>query len=42
MLLVKTFLQKRGVEDLPYFPYRDDGLLIWKEVGAFAEDYVKL
>ena len=41
----KTFLQKRGVhkvEDLPYFPYRDDGLLIWKEVGAFAEDYVKL
>ena len=29
-------------ELLRYFPYRDDGLLIWKEVGDFARDYVKL
>ncbi|CAB4040502.1 arachidonate 5-lipoxygenase-like [Paramuricea clavata] len=38
-------LKRRGVhkaEDLPYFPYRDDGLLIWKNVGDFARDYVKL
>ena len=30
------------MEELPYFPYRDDGLLIWKNVGDFARDYVKL
>ena len=31
-----------SVEELPYFPYRDDGLVIWKEVNNFARDYVNL
>lgn len=38
-------IQKRGVADktkLPYFPYRDDGLLIWQQVKSFVKDYVKL
>ncbi|CAB4030239.1 arachidonate 5-lipoxygenase-like [Paramuricea clavata] len=38
-------LETRGVDsvdELPYFPYRDDGLLIWKDVGDFAGDYVRL
>ena len=29
-------------ETLPYFPYRDDGLLLWNEIGKFAKEYVKL
>ncbi|XP_046850359.1 polyunsaturated fatty acid 5-lipoxygenase-like isoform X2 [Xenia sp. Carnegie-2017] len=38
-------LQKRGVDkkdELPYFPYRDDGLLVWREVEKFATEYVYL
>ncbi|CAB4035219.1 arachidonate 5-lipoxygenase-like [Paramuricea clavata] len=27
---------------LPYFPYRDDGLLIWDKVGKLAKEYVDL
>ena len=38
--------QKRGVMNvngtLPYFPYRDDGLLLWKKVGQLAKKYVDL
>ncbi|CAB4039379.1 arachidonate 5-lipoxygenase-like, partial [Paramuricea clavata] len=37
---------KRGVMNvngtLPYFPYRDDGLLIWNKVGKLAKEYVNL
>lgn len=37
-------LRKRGVSDsdaLTYFPYRDDGLLVWRVLGDYAEAYVK-
>ena len=37
--------QTRGVADrkkLPYFPYRDDGGLVWKQVKSFVKDYVRL
>lgn len=33
----------RGVDTLPiYFPYRDDGQLIWTLLGQYATDYVGL
>ena len=39
-------LKKRGVMNingsLPYFPYRDDGLLLWEQVGNFAKEYVDI
>lgn len=37
--------QKRGVDDqekLPYFPYRDDGYLIWKQLQSYVQEYVSL
>lgn len=36
-------LKARGVDDveaLPYFPYRDDGLLLWDVLGRYVGDYV--
>ena len=39
------FFQKRGVDDrekLPYFPYRDDGLLIWQQIRSYVEEYVSM
>lgn len=38
-------LKSRGVDDadlLPDYPYRDDGLLLWDSIGAFAREYVGL
>ncbi|HXJ82285.1 MAG TPA: lipoxygenase family protein [Candidatus Methylomirabilis sp.] len=38
-------LSKRGVDNtqmLPYFPYRDDGRLIWDCLGAYVKDYLDL
>ena len=37
-------IRSRGLEDeaLPYFPYRDDGKLIWDTLGDYARDYVQL
>lgn len=38
-------LQRRGVDDLkklPYFPYRDDGTVIWNVIQEFAKDYVNM
>ena len=37
--------QQRGVdsqETLPYFPFRDDALLVWAVVKEFAQNYVNL
>ena len=37
-------LAARGVdnpEQLPDYPFRDDGLLIWKEIGVFVREYVQ-
>jgi arachidonate 15-lipoxygenase len=36
-------LKSRGVDDnaaLPYFPYRDDGLLLWDVLGRYVEAYL--
>ncbi len=40
-----TNLAKRGVDDtaaLPYYPYRDDGLLIWDLLGQYVQEYLDL
>ena len=36
-------LQKRGLDDrnaLPFFPYRDDGEVMYDAIGAMVEDYI--
>ena len=37
-------LARRGMDSgsLPYFPYRDDGMLVWEVLGQYARDYVAL
>lgn len=38
-------LKGRGVSDagkLPYYPYRDDGLLIWTRLGQYIDEYLGL
>ena len=38
-------LRKRGVDDpqkLPYYPYRDDGRLIWDCLGNYVKDYLAI
>ena len=38
-------LERRGTGDpttLPYYPYRDDGLVIWARLRSYLEDYVAL
>jgi arachidonate 15-lipoxygenase len=38
-------LRKRGVDDsskLPYYPYRDDGKLIWDCLGLYVKEYLNL
>jgi arachidonate 15-lipoxygenase len=38
-------LKSRGVDDaaaLPYYPYRDDGRLIWNLLGNYLSDYVNI
>ncbi len=38
-------LKGRGVSDtgkLPYYPYRDDGLLIWNRIGQYVDEYIGL
>ena len=46
LIVEVIILQKRGVMNvngsLPYFPYRDDGLLLWEQVGKFAKEYVDM
>jgi len=37
-------LGARGVDDpeiLPYFPYRDDGLLLWDVLGRYIKEYIE-
>jgi arachidonate 15-lipoxygenase len=38
-------LKKRGVDNgsvLPYYPYRDDGMLIWDLLGQYVKEYLDL
>jgi arachidonate 15-lipoxygenase len=40
-----TNLAKRGVDKqdaLPYYPYRDDGMLIWDLLGNYVNEYINL
>ena len=39
-----TELKNRGVDDpnqLPHYPYRDDGLLLWNAIETFVSGYLK-
>jgi arachidonate 15-lipoxygenase len=40
-----TSIQNRGMEldsqeDLPHYPYRDDGLLLWQAIADYVKDYL--
>ena len=38
-------LAKRGVDNaalLPYYPFRDDGMLIWNLLGQYVREYINL
>jgi arachidonate 15-lipoxygenase len=40
-----TELKNRGMDDpnnLPHYPYRDDGLLLWNAIKKFVSEYLKL
>jgi arachidonate 15-lipoxygenase len=39
-----TEIKNRGMDDtdrLPHYPYRDDGMLVWKAIHTFVSDYLK-
>ncbi|XDV38010.1 hypothetical protein PO909_007502 [Leuciscus waleckii] len=35
-------MKARGVEDLPNYYYRDDGMMVWKAIRSFVSDVVKI
>ncbi len=40
-------IKNRGLEsdsqdDLPHFPYRDDGLLLWQAIAEYVKDYLEI
>lgn len=40
-----TELKNRGVDDvnnLPHYPYRDDGMLLWNVIKNFVSEYLKI
>lgn len=39
-----TEIKNRGMDNtdrLPHYPYRDDGILVWKAIHTFVSDYLK-
>ncbi len=39
-----TEIKNRGMDNtdrLPHYPYRDDGMLVWKAIHTFVSDYLK-
>lgn len=35
-------VQKRGLDKLPNYPYRDDGMLLWNAISTFVGKYLRL
>ncbi len=35
-------MERRGMNDIPHYPCRDDGMLVWKAIEKFVSDYLKL
>lgn len=45
LCVIVLFYQARGIDDrnkLPYFPYRDDGEIIYKAIEDLMKDIVNL
>ena len=45
LCVIALFYQARGIDDrnkLPYFPYRDDGEIIYKAIEDLMKDIVNL
>ena len=43
--MLPKFLEQRGVDDatkLPDYPYRDDGMLIWKAIHQWVNSYISI
>lgn len=35
-------IENRGMNEIPHYPYRDDGMLVWNTVKKFVDAYLKL
>lgn len=35
-------IELRGVENIKYYPYRDDALMIWEALSSYVENYLNL
>ena len=33
-------IENRGMNQIPHYPYRDDGMLVWREIHAFVSSYL--
>jgi arachidonate 15-lipoxygenase len=34
-------IANRGMMDIPHYPYRDDGMLVWEAIHTFVSDYLR-
>ncbi len=34
-------IKNRGMMDIPHYPYRDDGMLVWNAINTFVSKYLK-
>jgi len=34
-------IQNRGMDKIPHYPYRDDGMLVWNAINAFVSGYLR-
>jgi arachidonate 15-lipoxygenase len=33
-------IKNRGMNEIPHYPYRDDGILVWAAINTFVSDYI--